>query len=432
MTSDYLRVDSAMLGQGMVQALRQEVMEQDAREYASLRRYAWNEALPAVFEESPKPKLLFPLKVADTIGEYLGAEKSQIMAAVNFPRFIDFTNKEVLKACFAKSCRADVHFSAATAVAKRVYEVALRNVGKNGAWGKVFPMDPEVLAYAMKLAKGEIVLEIAGASGENGILLAFSDAKKVYVNDCDEEEMDNFEKVKETLPKAVQSRLKMIRGSCFEIPKKVPDIRNQVGLLICRNFLHFSNTEREKEFFDLLTNILKPGGRGIFMVNSVYAYRNWREKFEAAPRATNWEITRCILTGKEVNGELALCEEALPCVEELVGNGYSSAPIYKASKGSWQQQEKFKELPAEVQTKVKNSLARNKTAFESFTGSLHSVVIRTRLYNKETLPALFEKHGFEVEETFAVQTDGHLLLKSDFHDGGQQIGVVVRRPTSMA
>ncbi len=427
-----LRINPDLLGQQLIQALRTKETEQEAEEYALRPRYVWNEALPAVFEQSSAPKFLFPSKVADAIGEYLGSEKSRIMAAVNFPRFIDFTNKEILKTCFAESCRADVHFSCATVVAKRVYEVALRNVGKDGKWGKVFPMDPEVLACAMKLAKGEIVLEIASASGENGILLAFSDAQRVYVNDCDEEEVDNFQSLKETLPKSVQKRLKMIKGSCFEIPKKVPEIRNKVGLLICRNFLHFSNTEQEKQFFDLLANILKPGGRGIFMVNSVYAYRNWRQKFEAAPRATSWEITRCILTGQGVKGEVALCEEALPCKEELVGNGYSSATIYKASKGSWQEQEKFKELPPEVQTKVKNSLARNQIAFGSFTGSLHTVVIRTRLYNRETLPALFDRHGFEVEETFAVKTDGHLLLKSDFHDGGQQIGVVVRRPTSMA
>ncbi|HSF71019.1 MAG TPA: hypothetical protein VLA25_01920, partial [Methylotenera sp.] len=41
----------------------------------------------------------------------------------------------------------------------------------------------EVLAYMMRVGPGKTVLEIAGASGENAIMMAFAGAAKVYMND---------------------------------------------------------------------------------------------------------------------------------------------------------------------------------------------------------------------------------------------------------
>src|SRR3989304_8532183 len=135
---------------------------------------------------------------------------------IKLPGFINLAAPEVLKTDLKPALQGVEDLKIAAAIAQRIYEACIRSIADT-KYGMAFPMNPEVLAYAMQLAKNETVLEIAGASGENAILLAFSDALRVYMNEIDPQENLAFKLLKAQLPDAVQKKLESIEGSCFDI-----------------------------------------------------------------------------------------------------------------------------------------------------------------------------------------------------------------------
>lgn len=98
-------------------------------------------------------------------------------------KFVDMTNLISLGKCMGSNT-ASAHLIAAQKIAAKIYECMPRGI-ESSQYGSAYNMNPELLSYAMFLAKNEVVLEIAGANGENAALLAFSDAKHVYMNDIE-------------------------------------------------------------------------------------------------------------------------------------------------------------------------------------------------------------------------------------------------------
>ena len=77
---------------------------------------------------------------------------------------VDLKEHTVLQRCFSKASLKE-----ASAILNTCYEAPLRAI-KDRRYGAAFPVPSELLHYAMFLAKGETVLEIAGARGENAAL----------------------------------------------------------------------------------------------------------------------------------------------------------------------------------------------------------------------------------------------------------------------
>ncbi|MBA3237999.1 MAG: class I SAM-dependent methyltransferase [Parachlamydiaceae bacterium] len=142
-------------------------------------------------------------------------------------------------------------------VVKGVYEMRARDTN-DIRFGKVFPIYPEIFGYAALKARGEIVMELGGASGENAILLAFAGARKVYLNDINIEELDKFNALKKSLSQQIQEKLVSLPGDCLDTLSKRKALDERVGLVLCRNLIHFFNDSQQKRFFSLLRETLNP------------------------------------------------------------------------------------------------------------------------------------------------------------------------------
>lgn len=430
--------DKALLKKGgeLLEKLRQSDPEIRSQDISSLAGRSWCELLPALaFEKS----LLFPRQLAELVSDYIPDERALISSYLNLPHHVDFTDAETLKIYFGKNTQEKEHLDTAIAVARRIYETPHKPIGKEAKYGSIFAMNPEVLARAMELAKEEIVLEIAGASGENGILLAFSEAKRVFVNDIDSAEMETFKRLRAELPGNVRSKLEAIPGSCFEILSKKPELAQKVGLIFCRNLIHFFNTKQLEEFFQLVHKLLKPGGHAIFMANSVYTFGACENLFKDHLNSRSFEVTMCYVADFELGGGLPLAQlyyDVSPCSDDLVTHEISTVYIYERNQhtgGRWQaNQEQFQKLSPPLRKVLKEVIKKAKSIISPIKlGSVRIVFNKTGFYSARTMSALFKQHGFDVEQTFVANAKGHLVLQSDFYrHSSQQMGVIVRRPTN--
>lgn len=375
--------------------------------------------------------------ITDLISSYLPDDEMTLFSHYlsPLPAFTNLTDPQVLKTYLGDNFQSQLHLSLAAQIAKRVYEAKIRDIGKIGEkYGFGFPMDPEVLAYAMRLAKDETVLEIAGASGENAILLAFAGARRVYMNDIEPLEIERFEALKECLPRDVRARLETVPGDCFEVLKK-PELSNKVGLVVCRNLIHFFNNEQQAAFFKLLKTVLKPGGRAIFTVNSQYNGLLSKEMSNQNPDATSFKSIQCLVHDYERGSRpvAILCQDLSPCPDDLVSLAYTSFYIYERNAKTdfkWTvNRDKYQTLDAPVRAKVKEVFEANKEMIKPIRdGSVRILINMLRQYSTNNLSGLLKRNGFEVESTFVVAKDGHRVTDADLFKNGQQVGVIVRYP----
>lgn len=393
-------------------------------------------------QKLPGSLTALPAGPTDLVNSYLSEEELELIRTqfdTTTTNFKDLTDPEVLKTYLGENSKSNLHLSKAVQIAKRIYEVNVRGVGKSVGftkYGMAFPMNSEVLAHAMQLAKNETVLEIGGASGENGILLAFSGAKRVYVNDIDPSEMETFQSLKAKLPKDVRDKLEAIEGDCFEILKKKPEIANKIGLILCQNLLHFFTNKEQAIFFQLIKKMLKPGGQAIFVAGSIYSTPPYKQTHEENPDCTSYTLNHCLVTDYN-QGMLPIaniCHDLVVCPEHLIPSFTDFTTLYIYEKNAktgfkWRaNQDEFNKLNPSVRAKVKKAIAENKPIITPITkGSVRVLINPMRFYNRKTLPALFRTHGFEVESTFVVNDKGHLINDADLYNNGQQMGVIVKK-----
>ncbi len=378
-------------------------------------------------------KSLLPKRITSLIGSYIPDEAAYISTQSTLLDFVNLSNPEVLKS-YLKTLS---HYTALD-IAKRVYETSMRNVAGTAKYGYAFPMNPEVLAYAMQHAKGKTVLEIAGASGENGILLAFAGANRVYVNDIESSEMESFRKLRKDLPKGVRSKLEAIEGDCLDILTKKPEIINKIDLLLCRNLIHFFNNEQQDIFFKMLEKTLVPGGLAIFTTNSVYVHStvpDIRQTVERNPNTTTFEFTQCCITNYEKSSSAfaQIFTQISPRSDDQVSLAGKEAYLYQrtAQTGNkWKAfSDQFSLLDASIRPKIQEACKNNKDLYAPLkAGSVRVLSHINRLYTTATLPELFKRMGFDPICTFVVSKDGHLISEVDPFTNGQQMGIIVRKP----
>lgn len=193
------------------------------------------------------------------------------------PAFVDLSKPEVLKQYLHPDFQQDPYLSSAHEFVINSYERPRRSVqqskekGKasSGTGGRVFPMDPEVMAYLMPKVQGKSVLEIAGADGIMSVLFAFAGAK-VYLNDIEPLELEWHKTIKKMVPQKVSERLETIKGDCFNILVNHSHLANTIDLIVCRNLIHFLTDQQQTAFFKLVKNLLKPSGEIYLTSNSIY------------------------------------------------------------------------------------------------------------------------------------------------------------------
>jgi SAM-dependent methyltransferase len=295
-------------------------------------------------------------------------------------------------------------------IASKIATIAanqFRQTAQRSKYGQVFPIRPELLAYEMRLARNETVLEIAGADGKAGILMALAGAKKAYVNDILPEEMALFRQTRKTLPQEVSSKLTAIEGDCFDLLKIQPELKKSCGLVLCNNFIHFLNDQKMAAFTDLLKSVLKIGGVAIITVNGKSGTEN------AIPHQTAFEQVHCLSDNYRDPYNPAMDEvEVLETTErpisgEKVSSGYTKAIIYRKDSSSrkWTRDtSEFNKLTLEDQefaTELLKKQTVNDKVKNIRDGAIRILKTTTRKFDENDLKEYFTTRGFKVESTFA-------------------------------
>jgi len=155
--------------------------------------------------------------------------------------------------------------AAAHNVLKGVYESQPRQIINTHKYGMSFPINPEIMHGLMKEAPEKKILEIAGASGENSLLLAAAGAGHVYFNDITNEEVSSFENKKLSFSKEVQSKITSFCCDLFQLKNKIPE--KTLDIILARNIFHFMKKSQYSDFFDVVSTLLKPNGKLVMNVN---------------------------------------------------------------------------------------------------------------------------------------------------------------------
>ena len=135
-------------------------------------------------------------------------------------------------------------------------------------YGMRFPIHPETLHDLMVDSKGKVVLELAGASGVNALLIGLAGAKSVYLNDIVPEEVAEFIKSVKSFPsEEIQDKFRIVSGDCFESFKN-EKYTGMFDVIYMRNFYHFFLGEKKQKLHALLSRLLKKGGKLVFTTNS--------------------------------------------------------------------------------------------------------------------------------------------------------------------
>lgn len=361
--------------------------------------------------------------------------------ATDYPEFssrTDLTDPGVLKPLLANKFKGPEYLSKALEVSKSIYEVAPRvietDLSKPTKYGMAFSMHPEIVAYIMKNCKGKVVLEIGGASGENAMLLAFAGAQFVYMNDIEPNEVKKFEKNKEALPPSVSNRLKSLGCDVFDLLNIDPNLSSRIDLIYCRNVLHFFTDNQLQVFFPLLKKLLKPGSQVIFTTNSAYN-PSFKETINNHPLATRFKLTSCRLFDydKKRMPIAVLAQGVSVCNEDLDPLSFTKLTLYTkfkdATGGKWvANPDAYRQLDKRTKEEFNQNKAKPEMQelFQNIKNGAVEVLINTiRSYTRESLAELFKAHGFEIDTTFAISSDGHTTTDIEFYDA-PHVGIVAR------
>jgi SAM-dependent methyltransferase len=156
--------------------------------------------------------------------------------------------------------------SIARNILSSVFESRKREILGQTKYGQRFPINPEVLAWLMRECRDKKVLEIAGASGENSILMALAGARSVHLNDITELEVEQCVKTISKIPEEYREKITAQCGNLFALPDEF--FEPTFDLIYARNIFHFMKKSQHVDFFDLIKKLLKPGGKLLLTVNS--------------------------------------------------------------------------------------------------------------------------------------------------------------------
>ncbi|MES2607808.1 MAG: class I SAM-dependent methyltransferase [Pseudomonadota bacterium] len=299
-----------------------------------------------------------------------------------------------------------------------------RPVGNSNKYGYVFPLNPEILTYLMSTVRGKSVLEIGGASGESSIMLALAGAERVYVNDITREEVDIFEQHKRNAPQIIKDKLESILGNCLDLLTLKPELQGRCQIVLCRNVFHFLKDADRPRFFEMLTNVLAPGGQIIFTTNCIRPNMLKGELGNTLiqnPHQTRFSVATYALDipGERIPSTLhsntSLCEEDLDPLEFKVFSVYKKE---NKERSTWlSNATEIKKLSISLQHElsavIKNHTERLKTVNS---GEVRVVQNVLRALMPAALADIFKEQGFVIQKTFGIDRDGHTITAMEDKD----------------
>lgn len=379
-----------------------------------------------------------PADAAILTSEYLTPEEREYVFDVDRIYYDDLNplvtkvmvTVEALVNYFATKYQTKDYAPVALFTAKSNYEVTKRTISDKG--GLASALCPELLALVMRLAANHIYVELAGASGAPACLVAFSHAEQVFMNEINPQEIQFFRTFRSAFPTDIQARLTPLQGDCFQLLDLCPNLRGRVGVIQCRNFIHFLDDRRQDLFFKLTKELLQAEGRIAVTANSVYIfYANHKKLVEAHPRATSFSMTQCILYSGERRPLGTIFNETALCKETLVDPAnHSDICLYSrgSERSNWvKREDAFNSLDEKLRPKIEKAV-EDSPHTKNHGRYIVVVTSYTHLYSKQTLTELFVRNGFEVEHTFVTGLLGHLVHGDEIYTKGEQVGIVARLP----
>jgi len=302
-------------------------------------------------------------------------------------------------------------------VLKSVFESEHRGIKGQHKYGQSFPCNPEMLYDLMSQAKGKRVLEIAGASGENALLMGLAGAEHVYMNDIVSEEVNAFRTNVETLKPELRDRFTPITGDCFDLGKHIK--ANSLDIILARNIFHFLKPSQYDDFFGLVKGLLKPGGIFAMTVNSRYAENT--ESIDPS-EGTSFSTFMIIFdenykTPRVLGRATFVCEDdtkdPLSYINHQVFNGFKI------------DEEILNNLPKSLHEIIKEYIKK----VSQREGKLRVLENTSMLFTPENLTTLVASAGLHVTSTHHINKKGHYISESSaVKSGATFVGLMAQTP----
>ncbi len=297
-------------------------------------------------------------------------------------------------------CVPPTQFGVAARIIKPVYEQGHRNIREEHKYGQSFPINPEMLHELMTHVRGTEahVLEIAGAAGQNAVMLGLAGAERVYHNDIVPSEVEAFEAHVSTLAPDQQKKFTPICGDCFELGDHIPS--GSLDVILARNIVHFFKESQYEAFFSMVKGLLKPGGRFAMTVNSHY---NLTAEGRAGIPEGEIRLASEMLI-RDVPGQRPEILARMTSVSEVDGDplDYKICHI-KVGRGTILADQKFDTISGAMKTKVGSLVEAN------LQGSFRVLTNTLMYFTPTSLTKLVEAQGLEVISAGHIGGDGHAI-----------------------
>lgn len=384
-----------------------------------------------LFEQAFADTRLSPvlIQLIDTYAEL----ESDLEYPIPFISRFYLHEKDALKEHFSPACRTPAHFQAAA----RILEVSDKLAHKPEGT-RLYALFSEPLIYAFELlkgSKGKTVLDLGAGRAFASLLLGFSDADTIYVNDQDKVVLDLFVQERDKTPPNVRKKFQVLHGDCLQ-GKIWKSIKDPVDLVLCGNLIHFFNSNQMKVFFKELHRKLKPGGEGIFFTDTSQGYYNFQsqsvEDVDVLDRnLTCFEANSfCVFDKSDKMLHLVLHHMANRSEQTYVPKTTKTVIYQRRAHDLWVQTPDYARMDSKLKKMLDAHLKDSPEKGRDLAGKkIMMATFVSQLFNKKSLTHLFADNGFEVVTVFYLNNEGH--LEQDLRCVAiDRIGIICRKPKS--
>jgi SAM-dependent methyltransferase len=307
---------------------------------------------------------------------------------------------------------------------ERIYESAPRSIPKadnNMSFGCALPTNAEVTDYLLRNARGKTIVSLGGASGEDLILAALAGAKRVVNNDLSSYEMMFYNSYKSRLPKKIQSNAEDALCSCFALLTLKSDLQQSCDFVLCNNLIHCFNAAEQATFFELVRNLLVPGGQIIVTANAIDNDNFLADPVIGAsllnnPHHTSFsQILHSFYSIEQRSDEVLYHKIFLNNNNFQVGRAYYSI-LYQDRDAKWvADQTAVNTFMTDLGPEGASAYAEmsKNLIYDSMGNIANGEFYITKSSIMAFLPialrTLLEKNGFDVDTTFCVNEVGHAI-----------------------
>jgi SAM-dependent methyltransferase len=306
----------------------------------------------------------------------------------------------------------------------RIYESEPRHIPKlenNMSYGCALPTNAEVTDYLLSNARGKTIVSLAGAAGEDMILSALAGAKRVINNDINPNEMSTFNAYKDRLPVCIQANAEDAPCSCLDLLTHKPNLKHTCDFVLCNNLIHFFSAAEQATFFELVRDLLAPGGQLIVTANAINNDDFLADRVMGLSLLNNpyhtcfTQVIYYFYSASAGNNEVLYHKLFLNNNDFQVGRAFYEV-LYQDQDSYWVIDQTavsafIKDLGtdgAAAYAELSNILVYDSTG-NVVGGEYYITKTSVMACLPIALRSLLEKNGFEVETTFCVNDLGHTI-----------------------